>query len=170
MPTTPSPAPVDTKKARRRALRLDTLDQLLAEAQRLAAAEHAGKLQRTGNWTLGQCLGHIAGWANCGYLGFPPSVQSPPFFVRLVLRFMKNKFLNSGMPVGVRIPNVPGGTEFTEPLSTDEGLRRLREAVARLKAAPPTFPSPAFGTLTHDEAIKLNLRHAEVHLSFLHPA
>ena len=39
----------------------------------------------------------------------------------------------------------------------------------RLDARPPDAPNPIFGRLTHDEWKAINLRHAELHMGFLHP-
>src|SRR5207244_91073 len=62
--------PVDTAKiADRRVLRFDSLDQMLAEVDRLVDAERIGRLKRLGNWTLGQTLGHLATWMEFGYTG-----------------------------------------------------------------------------------------------------
>jgi hypothetical protein len=69
----------------------------------------------------------------------------------------------------VRIPRVPGGTLATEPMSLEEGLARFRRVIERVKSEPPTAPSPALGPLTHEEAIALSLRHAELHLGFFVP-
>jgi hypothetical protein len=79
----------------------------------------------------------------------------------------KNQFLNGSMPRGVRIPNVEGGTLGTRPCSTEDGLLRYRAAWERLRREPPTAPSSVLGRLTHEEGIKLNLRHAELHLGYL---
>ena len=55
---------VDTGKVPgRRPLRFESIDQVLAEVDRLVEAERAGQLKRLGNWTLGQVLGHLAVWA-----------------------------------------------------------------------------------------------------------
>jgi hypothetical protein len=160
-------APVDTGKVGdRRILRFESIDQVLAEADRLAEAERAGRLRRLGNWTLGQTLGHLAAWAEYGYTGNP---LKPPFFIRWFLRLRKRAFLYGPMRAGVKIPGVPGGTLATEPAPLDEALARFRGVMGRLKAEAPTAPSPIFGRLTHEEAIALNLRHAELHLGFLDP-
>jgi hypothetical protein len=162
-----TPARIDTGKvAGRRTLRFETIDQALAEADRLAEAERAGRLRRLGNWTLGQTLGHLAAWVEYGYTGNPLKV---PFFIKWILRLQKRRFLYGTMQAGVKIPRVEGGTLATDLVPPDEGLGRFRRALERLKAEAPTAPSPAFGMLTHDEAIALNLRHAELHLSFLVP-
>src|SRR5437868_6414374 len=122
---------IDTGKvANRRTLKFATIDQVLVEAERLAAAERAGALKRLGNWTLGQVLNHLAAWAEFSYTGAP---LKPPWFVKLMLRMGKNKFLTQPMRPGVRIPKVPGGTLATEPAELEPGLSRFRAAFARLK-------------------------------------
>ena len=158
---------MDTGKVTgRRTLRFESIDQALADVERLVAAERAGRLRRLGNWTLGQTLGHVATWAEYAYTGAP---LKAPFFVRWILRLRKRKYLYESMPSGVKIPRVEGGTLGTDPLPLEEGRERFRRAFERLKNEPPTAPSPVFGMLTHEEAIALNLRHAELHLSFLIP-
>jgi hypothetical protein len=158
---------VDTAKvANRRVLRFDSIDQMLAEVDRLVASEKAGRLKQLGNWTLGQTLNHLATWIEYGYIGCP---LKPPFFIRWILKLQRNKFLRGPMPAGVRIPRVEGGTLAIDPMPLDEALPRFRRMAERLKTEPPTEPSPALGKLTHDEAIALNLRHAELHLGFLVP-
>jgi hypothetical protein len=158
---------VDTGKVKsRRILQFDTIDQVLEEVDRLAAAERAGRLKRLGNWTLGQTFGHLATWTEYGYTGCPINA---PFFIRWILRFQKKKFLYGPMRAGARIPRVEGGTLGTEPMSLDEGLRRLENVLQRLKVEEPTAPSPIFGKMTHEESIALTLRHAELHLGFFVP-
>ena len=160
-------APVDTGKVvGRRTLRFETIDEMMADVDRLAEAERAGRLKRIGNWAPGQIFGHLAGWAEFGYTGSP---LNPPFFIKWILRLRKQKFLWQPMPAGVKIPGVKGGTLVTEPMSTDEGLARLRRVMERLKKEPPTHSHNVFGQLTHEESIAINLRHAELHLSFLVP-
>ena len=73
------------------------------------------------------------------------------------------------MRPGVRVPGVEGGTLATEPVPVDEALGRLRRVMNRLKTEAPTIPDTRFGWLTRDEAIAINLRHAELHLGFLVP-
>jgi hypothetical protein len=154
--------------APRRQLRFDTIDDALAEAERLAAAERDGRLARTGNWTLGQALGHLATWVNFAFEGYPSSVRAP-LPVRVVLRLIRNRILSRGMMSGVKIRGIPGGTLGTDVLLTDEALRRFRDAMQRLRTTSPAIVNPAFGRLTHEQWIQLNLRHAELHLSFLSP-
>lgn len=157
---------IDTARAPRRGLRFRTADDMWAEIDRIVAAERDGVLRRTGNWTVGQTLAHLAAWVDYAYDGYPPQLQVP-WPVRLWLRVRKRRFLYAPMPAAVRIPNVPGGTTGAAPCETAEGLERLRRSWARL-AAPPPRPSPLFGRLRLDEWRQLQLRHAELHLGFLH--
>ena len=159
---------VDTSKVLdRRRLRFGTLDDLLADIDRIVAADKAGTLRRTGNWTAGQVMGHLATWINYAYEGYP---FRPPWFIRVILRMKKNKYLRDGMPAGVHIPRVPNGTYATDTMTTDIGADRLRRALKRLLTGEPAkYESPAFGKMTLEERVALNCRHAELHMSFLRP-
>jgi hypothetical protein len=160
-------APIDTRKCERRKLTFKTPEDMFAEVERIVAAERAGTLRCTGNWTVGQILGHLAFWAGTAYNDYP---LKPPAWVKMILRLMgKKRFTTNPMPVGVRIPGVEGGTLGTEACGLDEGLARFNKAWERLKKEVPTRPHAIFGPLTHDEFIQGNLRHAELHLSYLHP-
>jgi hypothetical protein len=155
-------------KKQRRTLRFGSIDEAIAEAERLVAAEREGRSTCVGNWKLGQALGHLATWANFAFDGYPPEVRAP-LPVRMILRLMRGTILNKGMMPGVRVGKIPEGTVGLEPLDADEGLRRFRAAMERLRASAPTTANPVFGPLTHEQWIALNLRHAELHLSFQCP-
>ncbi len=158
---------VNTAQVRdRRALRFSSIDDVLKDIDAIVAADQGGTLRQLGNWPPGQVLGHVAAWINYSYDGYP--VKPPPWFIRIILRMKVKKYLRDGMPVGVRIPGVENGTFATEPLSTAAGAERLRRALQRLQSnEPATYDSPAFGAMSHADRIQLNLRHAELHLSFL---
>jgi hypothetical protein len=164
----PPNSSVDTKRVTgRRTLRFETIDDALADAEAMAAAAREGRLRTLGNWSLGQILGHLATWVGYAYDGVP---VSPPLLIRWIMKPMKKRFLYKQMPVGVRIPRTPGGTFGTDPLSLDEGLERYRRALTRLKTEAPQRRHPIFGEMTHAEWVAGQLRHAELHLSFVKPA
>jgi len=152
----------------RRVLRFNSVNDALGEAQRLVAADQQGRLGRVGNWTLGQTLGHLATWASFAFNGYPPEV-CPPAPIRLVLRMLRNRVLTKGMPAGMKVGRVPGGTVGTEVVPTDEGMARFCAAMERLRQESPPIDNPVFGKLTHEQWIQLNLRHAELHLGFQVP-
>jgi hypothetical protein len=147
-------------------LRFESIDQVMAEVDRLVEAERAGRLRRLGNWTLGQTLGHLGIWTEYCFTGTPLKV---PFFIKWILRLRKRHFFYEPMRAGLRFPGVSGGTLATEPMPLEEGLARLRRAMERLESEAPTSPDPIFGPLRHDERIAITLRHAELHLGFLIP-
>jgi Protein of unknown function (DUF1569) len=159
--------PVETSKVTgRRMLRFESIDQVMADVERLAEAERAGRLRHLGNWTLGQTLGHLACWVEYSYTGAPLKV---PAVLKWILRLGKRRFLYGPMRPGARIPGVEGGTLATASTPLEEGLGRMRRAMERLKAEAPTQPQVIFGPLAHDEWIAMHLRHAELHLGFLVP-
>jgi Protein of unknown function (DUF1569) len=160
---------IDTKKQTdRRTLNLPTIDAVLADIDRIVAADRAGTLRCTGNWTAGQVMGHVASWIDYAYDGYP--LKPPPFFVRWFLRMLKKKFLREGLPSGAKIPKTEHGTVGIEKFNTEDGAARLRSALGRLQSKEvATYESPAWGMMPYDERVAMNLRHAELHLSFLHP-
>ncbi len=158
---------IDTRTVKdRRTLRFATMDEALAEASRLAAAEEKGRLTQLGNWPLGTSLHHIAVWARYPFNGYAPEVASPPWFVKGFARLFKKRLMTKPMPTGMRIPGIAAGTMGTEPVPTPTALAQMRAAFERLNREAPTLPNPAMGPLTHEEWKSMNLRHAEHHLGF----
>ena len=155
-----------TKTVQRRKLHFDSIEELLRELSRIETAYRAGHLRTTGNWTAGQILSHIADWIEYGYDGYP--MKPPMFLVKWILRLMLPKMLRDGMRPGVHIPGVKGGTTGADLADTQIALDRVRAAFERLSSGEAAkFASPAFGEMSHEDRIKLNLRHAELHLGFL---
>lgn len=159
------PESIDTKKAERRQLRFESIDDCLTEINRIGEAAEQGTLTTFGNWTAGQVLAHVAAWIEYGYEGYP--IKPPPFFVRWFLRLQLKSILKKGVPAGVRIPGVKNGTTGQDGMEIPAALDRVRAALDRLTKEDGTHDSPAFGKMDHGDRILLNLRHAELHLSFL---
>lgn len=157
---------INTKSVHRRPLRFNAISDLQADLAALEAAHRAGTLKTRGNWAPGQIIGHLATWAEFTYNGNP---LKPPWIVRFIVKRRKNKYLTQGLPAGVRIPRVKGGTLGTENQPFDHALARYRRILERLDREVPTLPNVIFGPLTHDEWKALQLRHAELHLGFLDP-
>lgn len=160
---------INTAKVKdRRTLRFENLDEAVRDAEALAEAERAGTLRSTGNWSLGQTIGHLAFWADAPFDGYPDQMPKMPWLIKKMLPLFKNRFLNKGLPAGARMPKVPAGTFGVDPMPTEEALPKLRAAFSRMASQMPTQTNPMFEHMTHEEWIKLNLRHAELHLSFFH--
>jgi len=151
----------------RRKLVFATLDEALRDAEHLMAVGY----DRAGQWDLAQVCFHLAEWMRYPVDG-PPK---PPFLIRIVLgvvrptvgRRMLLTLLRDGMP--------SGKPTFPQTVAAPDG--DASAAIARLRAAAESFrnhtgdyyPSPLFGWLSRDEALRLQLRHCEHHLSFLVP-
>lgn len=161
-------ADVNTKTvADRRKPNYETIDSLLKDMDAIVAAENNGTLKRLGNWTVGQAFNHLGSWINFGWEGFPMRV---PWFIKPFLMMKKKRYLTVGMDSGVRIPGTSFGTFATDRVPTSEGYEKLKKALLRLQSGEEaTFHSPAFGKLSQEERVKMNLRHAELHLSFFVP-
>ena len=158
---------IDTRTAaNHRRLRFESIDEVLAEIDRIVQADEDGHLQTAGNWTAGQIMAHIAAWIEYGYEGFP--LEPPPWFIRWILRWQLKKYLRDGFPTGVRIPRIENGTVGMDEMPTREAADRLKSAFQRLdNGDPANFHSPAFGEMKQEDRIRLNLRHAELHLGFV---
>lgn len=116
---------IDTAKVTtRRSLRFASIDEALADIDKLVADDERGTLTTLGNWTAGQIFAHLAAWIEYGYDGYP--LKPPPWFIRIILRMMKKKYLRQGMPSGVRIPRVENGTVGQDDVSTAEGASHRR--------------------------------------------
>lgn len=161
---------IDTQKVKgRRSLRFESFDDVRADLEKLAQADRDGTLRHLGNWTPGTIFGHLAAFMSYPYDGFPPAISNPPWAMKMLLRAVKHKILAMAMLPGVRIPGIEGGTVATEDPGFDAGLARLLTMIDRLEATDPGVDGPLFGRMSHDQWRALNLRHCELHLSFLVP-
>lgn len=152
-----------------RKLRFNSISELNRELEKIAQLDREGRLVTSGNWTAGQIMAHLAAWIEYGYDGYP--IKSPPWFIRWFLKLQLQRMLEKGMQRGVKIPGIPGGTVGADDMPTDEGIARLTKAFQRLEAREEApYDSPAFGKMSHDDRIRLNLRHAELHLGYLNQA
>ncbi len=161
---TPGRPPVNTAKVQgRRELHFASVDELLADAERLAASPTVKQL---GNWSLGQALGHLAAAMDTAVDG---AKNRPPWFFRVMGRLFKKQVLKKMTP-GFNLP-ANAAKELIPPssMTTAEGIAKLRVSVARLKATPNRAPSPFLGPLTPEESDRLQCSHAELHLSFFVP-
>lgn len=149
-----------------RKLRFESVEDCVAEVRRIVSASEVGHLVSSGRWTPGQNLAHVAAWIEYGYQGYP--IDPPPFFIRWFLRLRLRSLLERGLSRGVRIPGVAAGTFGADEMPTAAAAERLLAALRRLEQRQEAgFDSPVFGPMSHDDRIRLNLRHAELHLGYL---
>jgi hypothetical protein len=121
--------------------------------------------ERLGKWSLGQMATHLAILVEMSVRGFPWYVPWPltlPFRWFALGGILRRKQFGAGLQ----------GPKFAMPPETVEdraGLDRLVAAFAEFDAATRVYPSPLFGSLTHEQWREVHLWHAEHHLSFLIP-
>ena len=82
---------------------------------------------------------------------------------------MKKKFLYDAMPAGFKFKK-PTNLVPPEDTDLDSAFDHLLASSNRLEDEAPSKPHPFFGALSHAEWQSLALRHAELHLGFVHPA
>lgn len=155
---------INTKQVtERREVRYESFDDLLQDAERLAS----GEVTTAGNWSFGQILEHLARAFHMTIDGANFGLPSP---VQWALRtFMMKRFLRDGITPGFTIPKNARTTLLPAPVETEDGLRQLRDAVSRLKQESQRSINPVLGKITPDQSDTFQLRHAEMHMSFVKP-
>lgn len=156
-------AEVNTKSvAGRRTVHYDTFDDALADAERLAS----GSVRTLGNWSYGQILRHMAIAVDTMIDGAPFSIPAP---VQLIMRLlMKKKMLNQTLPPGFKVPK-KAASLIPPETSVEEGLELFRAAIRRAKTEEQRAPHPGFGVMGPGEWDEFQLRHFEMHMSFVLP-
>jgi len=155
----------DTRRVQgRRALRFQSVEEILADAEGLVAAPTKRSL---GNWVLNQLLMHLTYSMNHSIDG---NIHLAPWYFRLLGRLFKRRVMERGMEPGFKLPRVREVDSFVAAASDAAALDALRKAVARVYAEQMTALHPFFGKLTHEEWRRLHCRHAELHLSFVVPS
>jgi hypothetical protein len=155
---------VDIKKVQgRRELRVASLDDVVADAEKLVASPHTRTL---GNWPLPQLLTHLA-------MAIDKSIDgisfAAPWHMRLIGFLIRGRVLRRGLPAGFKLPKELEADAYPAAPSAEDALESLRRAVARSKRERMTARHPVFGKLSHEQWTQLHLRHAELHLSFAVP-
>ncbi|MEM8756357.1 MAG: DUF1569 domain-containing protein [Planctomycetota bacterium] len=158
----------NTRKAFRRDLVFDSLEQLEAELDRLRRAQHMGTLRTSGNWSAGQALGHLAKWMGWYLDGSFPFTA--PGFVRLLGGLLRKSIISKPFKPGMNFKPKTGDLQGDPDYSFEEGWDRLQDQLDRLRAGESlACDSPLVGPISHGEGLRLQLNHAALHLGFLHP-
>ncbi|MEZ5939907.1 MAG: DUF1569 domain-containing protein [Planctomycetaceae bacterium] len=151
-----------TKVTGRRELRYETFDELLADAEQQAGAETVA----LGNWSKGQIFRHLA-------MAIDTMIDGPPFKLWAPVRwllafFLKKRMMARTLDPGFKLPK--SASAFLPPeTSPQEGLELLRKAIQRIKATDDRAMHGGLGYLTKEEWDAFQLRHCEMHMSFIVP-
>lgn len=148
----------------RRELSFSTLNEAVAEAERLAS----GEVRTTGKHTFAQILKHLALThdMSTGKIVGP----RPPLMMRILMPLMKSMIIKDVKP-GFNLP--PKAEAFFWPdqeFEVPQALAHLKESVENYKTNGPLEKHPVFGRLSREKNLELNCKHCAMHLSFVHPA
>ena len=147
----------------RRELSFASLDDVIAEAERLVG----GEVRTTGNHSFGQILKHLAITHDMttGKLEGP----RPPLLMRLMVPLIKSSILKNVKP-GFKLPAKAEAFFWPDQeFDVQESFAHLKESVERFNSVGPLPKHPFFGKLSTEQAIALNCKHCAMHLSFVHP-
>jgi len=159
---------IDTTTAPRRALRFTCLGCLRAELDRIDAAHTAGTLDKTGNWSPGEILDHCAILLETGLDGCDARL---PWYVKAIGRVLRPFILSPKAPPmrpGIKLPKDATEILPRPGVTFEEGMMRIRRALDRLdRGERMTHPSPWLGPLAHEQWVRINLSHTQMHLGFI---
>jgi hypothetical protein len=158
--------PVDVKAVcNRRMVRFSNLQEMVADVERLCA----GDVRMLGNKTFEQILRHLTLVINRSIDGSSAPIVLP-WYLRLVARPLRGRFLAKGLKPGFRLPSREDAKVWPCDGNVAEALDELRLSVERFGKETKRGTHPAFGKLTGEEWTQFHLRHSELHLSFATPA
>jgi hypothetical protein len=163
-------ASIDTRHiAARRPVHLKTMDELLLEVDRLAAAAAAGKVRQLGNWSPAQVFWHIGRLVELSFDGFPFRYRRGPAWIIRLLRLLAWRWLIAlAFRPGFNNPPEAATLEPDPSISLDVAAVYLKHQVARiLNGERMTQECSVEGPYTHEQWVYIHLRHTELHLSFL---
>ena len=155
---------VDTRKVvGRREVHYESLEDLIVDAGRCAE----GGWTTIGNWSMGQIYHHLSVTLHASIDGFGFQVFWPK---RLLARiFFKKKLFSQSMAPGVKLPAKMTRLVPME-MPVEDALHELSTAIERYHDNPNRAAHPVFGRFTSEEWDQFQLRHAELHMSFIVPA
>ena len=157
---------VDTKRVGgRRDVHYRTMQDVLDDVERIAA----GPYRTVGNWSLAQICAHLSKGLN---LALDGNSIPTPWPIRIVARlFFKRRLIEGPMSAGFKLKGT--AVRILVPRDDTElapAIQALRESIARWQKGAPKHPHFILGPMTPAQWDSLQLRHAELHMSFVQPA
>jgi hypothetical protein len=163
-------ATVDSGRvAGRRPIRLHSIDELVAEVDRVTAAVAVGTVRSLGNWSPAQVLWHIGRLVELSFDGFPFRYRrGPEWIIRLFRLFAWRWLIALAFRPGFKNPPQAATLEPEPSLSLDFAAAYLKQQLARIRGGERmTQACSVEGPYSHEQWVYIHLRHAELHLSFL---
>lgn len=154
---------VTKKVTDRRRLSFTSLDDILADVEALDGSA----IRTTGNWTAAQIVQHVTDVITLSVDGFGFKLALP---LRVLGRLLRSQALTRPMRPGFNVPHAMRARLPSDQLPFEQAVASFRQGIGRAKSERMTKASPLLGALTHEQWVQLHCRHAEMHLSFVHPA
>ncbi len=153
---------VTKKVTDRRRLSFTSLDDILADVEALDGSA----IRTTGNWTAAQIVQHVTDVITLSVDGFGFKLALP---LRVLGRLLRSQALTKPMRPGFNVPAAMRARLPSDQLPFEQAVASLRQAIGRTRSERMTKASPFLGAMTHEQWEQLHCRHAEMHLSFVHP-
>ena len=148
----------------RRELALNSLDEVVAEVERLVM----GEVVTTGKHSFPQIVRHLA-LSNDMMTGriAPPKL---PLLMRLMLPLIRSAILRGPVKPGVKLPSSAEKVFWSDKeISINDAIAMLKDSVRYYQQNGPLPVHPIFGKATREQLDGLTCGHASMHLSFVHP-
>lgn len=147
----------------RRELSFNSLDEVVAEAERLAG----GEVRTTGNHTFAQILEHLARTHDMA----TGKIQPPkmPWIMRMLMPLMRKRIFSGPVQPGIKLPAEAEAMFWPAEVDVQEALAHLKASVENYNTNGPLPVHPIFGKATREQNDRLNCGHCAMHLSFVHP-
>lgn len=150
--------------ADRRELSYSSWDEVVSDVERLAS----GSYRTTGNHSFAKIVNHLA-ITNEMLVGnvVPPKL---PWYFRMLMPLMRSRILEGPVKPGFKLPNERMQQFFwsENELDLGEAIRQFKRSVDEYQSKGPLSVHPIFGKATADQILAVSLKHAAMHLSFVH--
>ena len=145
-----------------RELHLTTLDDILAEAKRIAGQPDATS---RGTWTPAQNIWHVGRLIKAGVEGYPVAV---PWWLKLIGPVFKKRVTTVGFNPGIKLPE-KAAEHIVAPKDTtiEQAMDMFETAVQGAKEKGFIDKNPMLGRMTQQQWIDLHCRHAEMHFGLI---
>jgi peptidoglycan/xylan/chitin deacetylase (PgdA/CDA1 family) len=155
----------------RRQIHLQSPSDLLAEVDRIQASASVGSVRPSGNWTAAQAFQHLAKFIEYSFDGFPFRYPWPYRVVVWLIRRVSWSWLLklTFRPGFTNPPVVARAVDPDAAVTLEHAGQSLRRQIRRiLDGERMVQRSPTGEPVSHEQWVEAHLRHAELHLSFLH--
>jgi hypothetical protein len=150
-------------------VRLQTVEELRAEVERVATAVAAGHVRPLGNWSPAQVFWHLGQLIAFSFDGLSWRYRRGPQWLTRPFRFLAWRWMiRLAMRPGFQNPLEAAAVDPPPTVSWAEAVAHLRGQIERIgRGERMTQESAVEGPYTYEQWVYIHLRHAELHLSFL---